>query len=648
MELLLASVFALFAGPLLVTALGRVRAVLEALDGFVLTALTGLVLLHVLPHAVHEGGWAAIALALAGLVAPYLLEGRLANAHGALLALALAGLGVHAFTDGAALALDGHGDGHDHLILGVILHRLPLGMFLWFAVRPALGTRGALGIVALIAGSTAVGLFAGAEAVHGVSEGGLALFEALVAGSLLHVVVHHGAPRDAGEPTHGHGGHDHGHTHHDAEPDPAHEHWAEPDDGHAHGQDHHHGHAHDHAHDHGHHHAHDHHHDHGHDHHHGDGPRALGWRGLHWGGAVGALGGVALLLALAHVHLLTPEGDELDAAATFFTLALESAPALLIAFVGAGLLQAFLDPAGLGWLQRGGPLSQAGKGIAFGLPLPVCSCGVLPLYESLSRSGMPAAAALAFLVATPELGLDAVLISLPLLGGELTAARLIGATITALAAALIVRRFIARPLTGGLSASRGPRPPLKARLRDGLRFGLGELVDHTLPWVLVGLAIAALLEPSMDSGWLSGLPSWAQVPVFALAGAPIYVCASGATPLVAVLLHKGVSSGAALAFLLTGPATNATTFGVLARLHGKRVAVAFAVTVTATAVSLGYLTDAVISQPPSLSLHAAADAGSHPIQVACLAALTALLLASLLRQGPRGVVRQITDAIHAH
>ncbi|MCA9545009.1 MAG: hypothetical protein KC613_11485, partial [Myxococcales bacterium] len=128
MELLLISVLALFAGPALVALAGRVRPVVQALDGFVLAALIGLVLLHILPHAIVHGGWWAVGLAAAGLFAPYALEGRLANPHGAVLALALAGLAVHAFTDGAALALDDHGHGHTRLIVGVILHRLPLGM----------------------------------------------------------------------------------------------------------------------------------------------------------------------------------------------------------------------------------------------------------------------------------------------------------------------------------------------------------------------------------------------------------------------------------------------------------------------------------------------------------------------------------------
>ena len=75
------------------------------------------------------------------------------------------------------------------------------------------------------------------------------------------------------------------------------------------------------------------------------------------------------------------------------------------------------------WMREGGAARRAMKGVAFGLPLPLCSCGVVPVYQSLIRRGTPAAAAVSFLVATPELGLDAILISLPMLGADVAIAR---------------------------------------------------------------------------------------------------------------------------------------------------------------------------------------------------------------------------------
>ena len=101
-----------------------------------------------------------------------------------------------------------------------------------------------------------------------------------------------------------------------------------------------------------------------------------------------------------------------------------------------------LTPTRTSALARGGTFQQSLRGVAFGLPLPVCSCGVLPLYESLIRRGAPVAAAMAFFVATPELGLDAVLLSFPLLGESLTVARVVSAFIVALAVGVAVGALI--------------------------------------------------------------------------------------------------------------------------------------------------------------------------------------------------------------
>src|SRR5262249_52536105 len=135
-------------------------------------------------------------------------------------------------------------------------------------------------------------------------------------------------------------------------------------------------------------------------------------------------------------------------------------------------------------------------------------------------------------------------------------------------------------------AARGTKAPIAARLAGGLRYGFGDMVDSTAPWILVGLGLAALLGPWLSAGGVEGVPRALEVPLFALIGMPLYVCASGSTPLAAVLIAKGVSPGAAIAFLLTGPATNVTTFGVLARLHSKKTAALFALTTALVTTAL--------------------------------------------------------------
>ncbi|MCB9879495.1 MAG: permease [Planctomycetes bacterium] len=147
-----------------------------------------------------------------------------------------------------------------------------------------------------------------------------------------------------------------------------------------------------------------------------------------------------------------------------------------------------------------------------------------------------------------------------------------------------------------------------------MQFGFGPAVDNTATWILAGLVLSAMLMPYVDRDWIAGLPPGLDVPVAALLGLPIYVCATGSTPLAAMLLVQGLSPGAVLAFLLTGPATNVTTFGVLARLHGGRTAFVFAVAMWIGAVALGYLANWLIPSPahwPSTAhAHDATLAGS--------------------------------------
>lgn len=362
--------------------------------------------------------------------------------------------------------------------------------------------------------------------------------------------------------------------------------------------------------------------------------------------------GIGALLAMSalflfhdsHSHGGVFSHDAKKTGQVFLSLVLEAAPALVFAYLCAGLIQAFLPKASVAWMKRGSALTQSSKGMIFGLPLPICSCGVLPVYRSLILQGVPATAAMAFLVATPELGIDAFLLSLPMLGFDFTILRLCAAGSIALLTGFCVGRFTdtqqrlqkQNPLEEGTD-----NKSVLTKLKSSFVIGFGEVVDHTGPWILIGIAIAALLDPILgDQTLLQISPFW-QIPFFTLLGMPLYVCASGATPLVAVLMAKGLSPGAAIAFLLTGPATNVTTFGFLSELHGKKIALFFAAAIALFTMALGYGINFFWSASATPVPHYAnAETGSiwQFFSVAFLAILIAL---SLLRQGPRRFIGQI-------
>lgn len=576
---MIAAILALLVGVAIVPLVRERRLALAGVDGFVLTALAGLLLVHVVPESLYQAGLPAFAMLVVGLFLPQLLEREEEPTQHdephtepwTVVAVASTGLLVHAFLDGGALATDalhGHG-GTSALTLGVVLHRLPMGI-----VIGMLGARGhsrvAWGVALAVAVATAAGYAAGLEALPRIGLKGLAMLQALFAGTLGHVVLGR-APNLEDHST--------------------------------------------------------------------SGRRAS---------ATGALLGILVTVALLFVH--DDHGSHSvaqQAALAFSSLLLESAPALLIAFVGAGILTAVLRGEPLRWIGRGTSPVQALKGVLVGLPVPVCSCGVLPVYQSLVKRGVPAAAALAFLVATPELGIDALALSLPLLGAKLTVARLVAAAVVAWLVGLVVGHFFPSHAHGHHHHHDDPRP-LAQRLRSGLWWSMTELADHLLPWMLVGLAIAALASPLLGAESLTSLPSWAMVPAAVLIGLPVYVCASGSTPIAAVLLHKGLSPGAALAFLLAGPATNATTFGVLRSEHGTRAAVAFGAAVAGAAMLAGFAVDAMalttLAELPPIE-----TAEHHgPLAWGSLGLLGLIALASLFRQGPRGWMGQLFGDEHDH
>jgi uncharacterized membrane protein YraQ (UPF0718 family) len=578
-SLLLLSLLVLAVGPALHQLARATGTMLAALDGFVYVTIGGMVLFHILPETYHLAGWPVfIALAL-GLMGPGWVEHRLENlarqAHAVALLLALVGIGLHGFTDGLALGQGGHEHAGEHMLpWAVVLHRLPVGLMVWFLIRPVYGLRLALATLLLIGVATVLGFFMGEFAVGSLTNDSRGLFQALVAGTLLHVVVHRSYPIEE------------------------------------------------------------------------EGASTAARRRQ---AGVGAVGGLVLMAFMVSDHL---DPAIVDSAQAFMRLAWESAPALLLAYLAAGLVYGFMPKGSLTWMSRGGHLSQSLRGMGFGLPLPICSCGVVPVYRSLIARGVPVSAALSFLVATPELSIDAVLISLPLLGGEFTLVRVVCAAAVALLVGWGVGRWIVPQLTPQREElPEGPPMSARSRLVHSLRTGLIDVVDDTAPWIILGLGVAALADAFLLADALSSIPDWSEVALFALLGIPTYVCASGATPLAAVLVYKGVSPGAALAFLLTGPATNLTTFGVLARLHGRRLAMAFATAIMVLSILLGWGVNLLspVVEGPALDVEETLQWMS--LEGLCLIALGALFLASFVRMGPRAFVAEIVadgDDEHDH
>lgn len=346
-----------------------------------------------------------------------------------------------------------------------------------------------------------------------------------------------------------------------------------------------------------------------------------------------------------------PESPELVFLAALAELTAEAAPLLLVGMVLGAAVQALGTRLPARFFASSSVLGGALRGAVVGAPLPLCACGVLPLAETLARRGAAAALVVGFLLATPELGVETVALSVRFLGWPFAIVRLIGALVLAIGAGVAV----------GLVVARGHAPAVLPALGGpghgsfAVRFvrALDTLVLHTGPWVGAGLLLAAYIEVYLPAADLAALgrSGW-DVPLVTVVAVPSYVCASAATPLAAVIWQKGLSAGAVLTGLLLGPATNVATLVFVRRWFGGRGLAALLGAVIPTAWAFAGLANVLLpAGPPVVVVDAAAHA--HGVGAAIGTALLALLVGwSVWRAGARAWVAELfhvgSDHAHTH
>lgn len=257
------------------------------------------------------------------------------------------------------------------------------------------------------------------------------------------------------------------------------------------------------------------------------------------------------------------------------------------------------------WLASPGPGSVF-RAALLGAPLPLCSCGVLPAAIGLRRAGASQEASAAFLISTPETGVDSVAVSWALLGPAFAILRPIAALITAISAGLAVwrwggvaREVPAEPVESCCSSESHTEEVAdatantKPTLMMGLKYAFTDLLDDLSGWLVFGIVLAgvilALVPPELLAEF--GRSPWALL-LMLVVGVPLYVCAVASTPIAAALLVAGVSPGAVLVFLLAGPATNLGGLGLIAKEFGRRFAGIYLGVICVFSLSLGFAVNA--------------------------------------------------------
>ncbi len=270
-------------------------------------------------------------------------------------------------------------------------------------------------------------------------------------------------------------------------------------------------------------------------------------------------------------------------------------PYLLLGFFVAGLLHAYIPKAAFSkYLSKKG-FKSVFLSALFGVPLPLCSCGVIPTAMSLKKEGASDGATVSFLIATPQTGIDSILATYGVLGLPFAIIRPIVALIVGVVGGVIVDRFSGKEevdVAQNITSKESKRPTLK----DALKYGFVDMLQDLGKWLSIGLVIAAAITAFVPSGIFDVLGEHyiLNILVVLLLSIPMYICSTGSIPIALSLLLKGISPGAALVFLMAGPATNVATLVVLKKVLGTRTTLLYLLTIVLGAIGFAAFIDLVL------------------------------------------------------
>ena len=249
------------------------------------------------------------------------------------------------------------------------------------------------------------------------------------------------------------------------------------------------------------------------------------------------------------------------------------------------------------------------KAALIGVPLPLCSCGVLPLAVSFRKSGASKGATTAFLISTPQTGIDGILATAGMLGLPFAIFRPVAAFIMGIAGGIIADVFSSAD--GGLAAAGNGAPSgcslcpvthihkhtVREKISGILKYALRDFPDDIAIHLVIGIVVAGLISywipDDLFSRYLRN--DFLAMLVMIVIGAPLYICATASIPIAAVLMMKGASAGAAFVFLTVGPATNAAALILIAHALGKKIAGLYLLTIIVLSIAAGYALNFILS-----------------------------------------------------
>ncbi|GAB6070907.1 SO_0444 family Cu/Zn efflux transporter [Thiomicrorhabdus hydrogeniphila] len=339
----------------------------------------------------------------------------------------------------------------------------------------------------------------------------------------------------------------------------------------------------------------------------------------------------------------------------FVALALESAPWLVLGLILGGLIKTMLPTEFLNKHLKADSLGSISKATLLGAPLPLCSCGVVPAAVGLRQAGASKSATVSFLISTPETGVDSISVTYALMGPIMAIARTVSALFSAFITGVLVFVFnreadtkteptkLATSCCGSNSETvvdsccgsandkavdsccsstndkagdsccgstndkpvdsccSGSNQPMTSswlgKAKQGIEFAFMDMLGDIVGWLTLGLLFAAVVQTYVPTDFLTQWGSgFIAMLVMLLIGIPMYVCATASTPIAVGLILAGISPGVALVFLLSGPATNIGTLGIISKLLGRKTMWIYLLGTASSALLAGWLFDKLILQ----------------------------------------------------
>lgn len=279
-----------------------------------------------------------------------------------------------------------------------------------------------------------------------------------------------------------------------------------------------------------------------------------------------------------------------------WVLLLEMAPYLLIGFLFAGILKVFFPKRLIRRYIGKSNFRSVLNASLLGVPMPLCSCGVLPTGISFFKNGASRGSTVSFLVSTPQTGVDSIIATYAMLGLPLAILRPVIALFSG-----VMGGALTNYLGGSVEASEQlKKNEVKENgtrsFREMMRYGFVEMMQDISKWLIIGFLIAAFLSVVIpDDFFIETVTNeYLSMLLILVASIPLYVCATGSIPIAAVLLMKGLSPGAAIVFLMAGPATNAATMAVISNTMGRKTFWLYLLSIIGGALLFGTLINELV------------------------------------------------------